>query len=165
MLALALVWLAGAVVATSVGVLAVRQVAEQVGDPAVPALPAQAVGSALPTPSPALTPTGAPMSPPAATPAVVTTAPEPLRSLTFRSTGGTVGAQCAGTRPRLLYATPADGYALDEQSVGGAELEVRFESETARARLTISCASSTPRLVDERVDPRSGGGGRSDDDD
>ena len=155
-LALSLVWLTGTLAATSVGVLAVHQVAEQVGDPAVPPL--------------AVTPTGAPSapvapSPGAGTPAVVPTTPERLASLTFRSTGGTVGAQCAGSVPRLLYAAPADGYALDESSVEGVELEVRFESESARARLTISCAGATPRLVDDRVDARSGSGKDEPDDD
>ena len=155
-LALSLVWLTGTIAATSVGVLAVRQVAEQVGDPAVPPL------AVSPT---ARTPASVAPSPGAGTPAVVPTAPERLASLTFRSTGGTVGAQCAGRVPRLLYATPAEGYALDESSVEGTELEVRFESESARARLTIGCATGTPTLVDDRVDPRNEGGKDERDDD
>src|SRR5688500_17163126 len=111
---LVLVWVAGAVVATSIGLLAVRQVASSVGDPAVPVQS----GGGIPTATAAASP---PVSPPSSPTATATSA-------SFRSAGGTVGAQCSGTTPSLLYATPADGYALDERSVEGVELEVRFEA-------------------------------------
>ena len=135
---LVLVWVAGAVVATSIGLLAVRQVASSVGDPAVPVLS----DGGIPTATAAASP---PVSPPSSPTATATSA-------SFRSAGGTVGAQCSGTTPSLLYATPADGYALDERSVEGVELEVRFDAGERRVRLTVSCAAGSPRLVDERVD-------------
>ena len=134
---LVLVWLAGAVVATSVGLLAVRQVAAQVGDPAVPA------GTGVveaPSPVPTRSPTR--------------TAPATTSSRTFTSVAGTVGVQCSGSAARLLYATPADGYALDEQSVVGSELEVRFEGRDTRVRMDLSCAGGQARLVDQRTDAR-----------
>lgn len=161
-LLLVLVWLAGAVVATSIGLLAVRQVASSVGDPAVPVLSDGGVPAGQPGPtagsSSGFTPptTAGPVTPPS--PPVV--APSPVRSTrptartsaSFRSQGGTVGVQCSGATPSLLYATPADGYALDERSVEGSDLEVRFEAGERRVKLTISCASGSPRLVDEEVD-------------
>lgn len=161
-LLLVLVWIAGAVVATSIGLLAVRQVASSVGDPAVPVLSDGGVPTTQPGPtaSPGITspPTGGPSPVTSLSPSVV--APTPVRSTrpparasaSFRSQGGTVGVQCAGATPSLLYATPADGYALDERSVEGSELEVRFEAGQRRVKLTLSCATGSPRLVDEEVD-------------
>ena len=147
-LLLVLVWVAGAVVATSIGLLAVRQVASSVGDPAVPVLPD---GGTLTTqPSTTVVPSTAVTPSPSAGPARPSS--PAVTSASFRSAGGTVGAQCSGTTPSLLYATPADGYALDEQSVEGVELEVRFEAGERRVKLSISCASGRPQLVDEEVD-------------
>lgn len=149
---LVLVWLVGAAVATSVGLLAVSLVASQVGDPAVPPVSAQRATEGSPRPSTA-SPTV--VAPSVAAPSVAAPSPAqapPSASRTFRSQGGTVAAQCSGTVPRMVYATPADGYALDERSVEGSELEVRFEAGETRAKLTISCASGSPVLVDEDVD-------------
>ncbi|MCW2615492.1 MAG: hypothetical protein JWN08_2486 [Frankiales bacterium] len=152
-LLLLVVWLAGVVVATSVGVLAVRLVAEQVGDPAVPPLSASAAAAA---PTPGRSATG-----PAGSTAPSVTAdpsrPAAAGTAAFRSPGGTVGLQCTGTTAQLLYATPADGYALDERSVSGSGVEVRFEGRGTRVRMELSCADGTPRLVDVRTDDRSGG--------
>lgn len=151
-LLLVLVWVAGAVVATSIGLLAVRQVASSVGDPAVPVLSGAVAG-----PSAASAPAPAPASPSASASAASADpsrpgAPAAGTSASFRSTGGTAGVRCSGTAPSLLYATPADGYALDERSVEGSELEVRFEAGERRVRLTISCATGRPRLVDQDTD-------------
>ena len=156
-LLLVLVWVAGAVVATSIGLLAVRQVASSVGDPAVPVLSDGVASSAASPPaSPPASPTAAAASPsagvPSASPARPSSAAAAVTSASFRSSGGTVGVQCSGTAPSLLYATPADGYALDERSVEGSELEVRFEAGERRVKLTISCASGSPRLVEEETD-------------
>ena len=140
-LLLVLVWAAGAVVATSIGLLAVRQVASSVGDPAVPVLSDGVAPSASPSASSPSPPQVRPSSPAAA-----------VTSASFRSAGGTVGVQCAGATPSLLYATPADGYALDERSVEGVELEVRFEAGERRVKLTVSCAGGSPRLVEEETD-------------
>jgi hypothetical protein len=142
-LLLGLVWLLGAVVATSVGVLAVRQVAAQVGDPAVPPVTTQ-TAPARTTP---------PTTPPVTAPGAQATA-APTATRTFTSPAGTLGAQCAGTTARLLYATPADGYAVDEQSVSGSELEVRFEGRGVRVRTSVSCASGRPELLEQRTDER-----------
>lgn len=145
-LLLVLVWVAGAVVATSIGLLAVRQVASSVGDPAMPVLsgavawPSASAASASPSASAAGAGPSRPAPPPAGT------------SASFRSAGGTVGVRCSGTAPSLLYATPADGYALDERSVEGSELEVRFEAGERRVKLTLSCATGRPRLVDQDTD-------------
>ena len=149
-LLLVLVWLVGAVVATAVGVLAVRLVATQVGDPAVPPLSA-AAANPLPTAQPL-----APPAPGARTPEPPPPAPAG-NARAFPSAGGTVGVSCSGAVARLVFATPAAGYTLDEQTVAGGDVEVRFESDSNRVRLELAGADGTPVLVGERVDPAGGG--------
>jgi hypothetical protein len=59
-----------------------------------------------------------------------------------------------------VYATPAQGYNLDETSGDGSEvLEVRFASGRTRARLSISCSTGSPVLAESRVDTSGGGKG------
>jgi hypothetical protein len=170
---LVLIWLAGAVVATGVGVLAVRLVATQVGDPAVAPLSAGEAEAAqstvppssVPGPSPGVASTAAP----GASPAAGTTGPPPSSPAAaanvraFPSAGGTVGMSCSGQVARLLYATPADGYTLDEQSATGDAVEVRFESDSSRVRLELTCRNGAPALLGERTDPARGGSGHGED--
>jgi hypothetical protein len=177
---LVLVWVGGLLAATSVGLLAVRLVATQVGDPAVAPLSAvaAATGAATPGTVPTLTATTAPPSspaaplsqaptvaPPTARPSTAPAAPAPA-TRTFTTAAGTVGVQCTGTALRLVYATPAQGWTLDERSVGGSEAEVRFRGAGSRLRVRLSCASGAPTLVEQRTDPDGGGGddGPEDDD-
>jgi len=69
--------------------------------------------------------------------------------------------QCTGTTARLLYVTPADGYALDERAVSGPQVEVRFQTDQTRVRMQLTCSSGSPRLVDVRTEAGSGGEGTS----
>jgi hypothetical protein len=153
------VWLGGLLAATSVGLLAVRLVATQVGDPAVAPLSAVAAASAAAVPSTtppsAVQPSAAPTTAgpaPTTRPSAAAAAPR-----TFTTPAGTLGVQCAGPALRLLYATPAQGWALDERSVTGAEAEVRFEGSGTRVRVRISCATGAPQLVEQRTDEHGGG--------
>ena len=162
---LALVWVGGVVLATGTGLLAVRLVASQVGDPALPVMSgadvARALVAATRSPSPAATrsptpsPPGARPSSPGAGPASPRPAAAPVR--VFTSQGGSVGARCRSGVPERVYATPAQGYSLDESSVEGGVLEVRFESDSTRVRLEIGCGAGGPVLVGRRTQPRSGG--------
>jgi hypothetical protein len=152
------IWLAGAAAATGAGVLAVRLVATQVGDPAVPVLTTKEVTTALsdaprpsnavpsPTPSPAASPR--PSRQPSQRPV---SAPK-----AFSSQGGSIGVRCRGTVAELVYRTPAQGYALDETATEGEVLEVRFTNGRTRARLGVSCTSGAPVLVENRVDTSGG---------
>lgn len=190
---LALVWLLGVALATGTGLLAVRLVAEQVGDDALPTVDVRAALSGGPVltaggptapvvrPSAAPAPTGTrptsgprpgattrptpqptavrtttamPSPRPTATPR--TTAVSAPR--TFSLTGGTVSVRCRGTAAELVYALPAQGFALDERSVSGATAEVRFENDALRSRIEVTCAGGTPVVSDRRVEERSGGG-------
>jgi hypothetical protein len=72
-----------------------------------------------------------------------------------------VGVRCRGTAPERVYSTPAQGYALDETSVSGNVLEVRFRSANGRTRIRmeIGCSTGTPVLLENRVDSSGGGKG------
>ena len=148
-------WLAAVVVATGVGVLAVRLVESQVGDATVPVLSTKDVASALTAaPKASTLPSRSATATPARPSARPVVAPK-----VFTSRGGSVGVRCRGSATELVYRTPAQGYVLDETSVEGGVLEVRFVSGRTRARLGISCGSGTPVLVENRVDTSGGGKG------
>lgn len=227
---LCLVWLLGAVLSIGTGLLAVRLVADRVGDEPQPSLSLEqiqaATRSVAPTSS-AGTPTGAATDPsrpgsgpggaggtgtgqapgsgttggsasgptgsgtggstgsvgtapttrpterptttarPTAGPRPTTTraptgsstAPTTSAPRTFSLTGGVVSVRCAGSRGQLVYATPAQGWSLDERSVSGTEVEVRFRRDDTRSRIRLSCSGGTPVEVDRRVDTSGGGGG------
>jgi hypothetical protein len=152
-LLLVAVWLGGLLAATSVGLLAVRLVAAQVGDPAVAPLSAVAAASTAATPSSRPSPAPPPDAPPPATPtAGPAQRPAATATRTFSTAAGTLGVQCTGTALRLLYATPAEGFALDEREVSGTDAEVRFEDEGTKVRVRVSCATGAPQLVEQRTE-------------
>lgn len=147
-LLLAAVWAAGAAVAVGTGLLAVDLVGAQVGDPVVPPLSAEAARSV--TAGPGTTPASPPPASPGrtATPGPSATTRPPAatgpRTRTFTVAGGTVGVRCDGATPRLLYATPAQGYRVDQSKAEGGRVEVRFRSEEDDSRLRVVCVSGTP---------------------
>lgn len=177
-LALVAVWVAGALVATATGVLAVRQVATSVGDDSPPPLTAAGVetelGSASPsaaaapttpsTPSTPTTPTSGPTtaSPaPATSPAAPPAPPPPAPvSRSFSSRGGSVGVSCTGSTPELVFATPAQGWAVDEQEVEREHVEVRFVGP-GEVRMRVSCGPDGPVV---EVEDRGSGSDDSGDD-
>lgn len=114
---------------------------------------------ARPPIAPTSRPTGAvtrePTRPPSPGPTrgPVTSAPR-----TFSITGGTLSVRCAGTAGQLVYAAPAPGWGLDEQSVSGPQVEVRFASADTRSRITVTCVTGTPVEKERRVDGDSGSG-------
>ena len=144
------VWLGGVLLATAGGLLAVRLVADQVGDPPVPVLDRKDVTTALQTP------TARPSAPATATRPTTTGGASAVRS--FSSSGGSVGVRCRGTVPERVYATPAQGYRLDESEVEGSALEVRFTSSSTRVRVEVGCGSGRPVLLERRADEAGGKG-------
>jgi cytoskeletal protein RodZ len=155
-------WVAAVVVATAVGLLAVRLLVQQVGDPGEPVLSTKDVGQALSSTPPAsrsASPRPTPKATPSTTPATRPPSPEAGSPITpFRTTGGSVGVRCRGTEPQRVYATPAQGWVLDETSTEGGVLEVRFTKDRTRSRIGISCGSGTPVVVERRVDTSGGKG-------
>lgn len=179
-LALVAVWVAGALVATATGVLAVRQVATSVGDDSPPPLSAAGVetalgsaspGAAAPTASPttAAAPTTpatgpttsspAPTTSPAAPPAAPPAPPPATVSRSFSSRGGSVGVSCTGSTPELVFASPAQGWAVDHQEVEREHVEVRFVGP-GEVRMRVTCGPDGPVV---EVEDRGSGSDRSDD--
>ncbi|MCW2598469.1 MAG: Septum formation initiator [Frankiales bacterium] len=137
LLLLVAVWAVGAVLATSVGLIAVRLVRDQVGDPATQPLSAAEVKRAVASASAVPRPTARPSRP------TRTTGPAraPQRR-TFSTAGGTVAVQCSGGRPSLIYAVPAAGWSVDKQESQPTGVEVRFRADKGDVRLRIGCSST-----------------------
>jgi hypothetical protein len=136
-------WLAAATAATSVGVVAVRLVADQVGDDVSAPLSSTGVRQALSS----VSPTPEPSEEAAEEPAEES---HEGRVRTVTTEGGVVSGRCLGTTPTLLYATPADGYRTERTSAQGAAL-VRFVGSSRQVTLTLTCREDDLR-VDKRTD-------------
>lgn len=119
------VWAAGAAVAVGTGLLAIDLVGTRVGEPVVP----PPIGDSRP---------------PSVSSSV---SPRPgSRTATFGGRGGTIGVRCDGAVPRLLYATPAQGYRIDDRRDDGRRVEVRFRGEDDDTRLRVACVAGAPAL-------------------
>jgi cytoskeletal protein RodZ len=140
------VWVLGVLLATTVGVLAVRQVRAEVGDPATQPLSASEVQRAVVSAGPSARPSPT-TTRPRPTPARTTQRPPAAgtQRRTFQSAGGSVAVQCSGGRPSLVYVLPASGWAVDKQETRADRVEVRFRADRGDARIRVSCsASGTP---------------------
>lgn len=130
-LLLAAMWLIAAATATSVGLLAVHLVGNEVGAQVAAPLDdegiLQALGSLSPTP--AHTP-----QPKAEQPGEhVTTG----RARTVVTAGGVVSARCSDGAPQLVYATPADGFRTDRGTSS-----ITFTGAGLRLVLTMTCSGT-----------------------
>ena len=129
-------WAVAAAGATSVGVVAVRlvdnRVGEQVAAPLTSTGVRQALGSVSPTPEPSEQ----------ASPRASKESSDDGAARTVTTTGGVVSARCSDSRPRLLYASPADGY----RTVRGTSV-VRFVGRTRQVTLTLSCSDDELRVA------------------
>jgi proline racemase len=129
-------WLAAAVVATLIGLGAIRLVGDSIastpGGVRTQAEVAREFAVAPPTTAPA---TQSPTATPTPTPAAA-------ERKTFTNPGGTVIARCAGARVELVTATPAQGYEVTKYEPG--EAEVRFEGPGGRFELKLTCQAGVP---------------------
>ena len=133
-------WVVAAVGATSVGVVAVRLVDNRVGEQVAAPLTSTGVRQALSSVTPSPEPTAKPVPRPTTEPS------DEGAARTVTTAGGVVSARCSAGRPRLLYATPADGY----RTVRGTSA-VRFAGRSRQVTLTLSCDDDDLR-VDTRTD-------------
>lgn len=118
-------WVGGAVFATSVGLVAVERVGNEVGGPVSSPLTSDAIHEALVAASPA----------PEHTEAADTDGVDELGAVeTVSSRGGVLGARCRDHLPTLLYATPTDGY----RTVRSSGL-VRFVGSRNQVVVRLSC--------------------------
>lgn len=135
-LLLGALWLTAAAAATSVGLLAVHLVGTEVGAQVAAPLDQQGVQQALGSVSPA--PAGS-EQPEAEQPAEQASQG---RARTVVTDGGVVSARCTNGRPRLLYATPADGYRTER-----GPQTVTFVGTRTRVVLALGCAGSELRTT------------------
>ena len=133
---LSALWASAAALATGVGLVAVHLVAGQVGDQVSSPLNDAGVQHALSGVTPTPTPAAASRTPrPQAT--STTAAQGELR--TVRTRGGVVGARCEEGQPRLVYASPAQGWRTDRSR----DTLVRFVSARQAVTVRLSCAGDT----------------------
>jgi hypothetical protein len=135
-LLLAALWLTAAVTATSVGLLAVHLVGNEVGAQVAAPLSEESVRQALVSVSPTPSRSAASPSPRAADDHAEG------RARTVVTSGGVVSARCSDGRPKLLYATPAEGYRTER----GART-VAFVGSHQRVTLTLRCSGDDLRTA------------------
>ena len=161
---LAATWLAGTLLATTTVYAAVSAVASQVTDQGPApiseadiehALSRPSQAAAVPSPSepsespavPSPSPSGDPTPNPSPNPAGHTPGPPATpaaTSRTFALVGGTASVSCRGGSPSLNWATPNPGFEVETgSSDGGAQVEVRFRSDTHESRLEAWCSGAT----------------------
>jgi hypothetical protein len=143
---LAALWATGSVAATSVGLVAVRLVGNEVGEQVAAPLTNDAVREALTSvPSHEEHEEHEAGEEPSTSPSAV----GPVQ--TFSTRGGIVSGRCNDDEPVLLYATPADGY----RTVRSGPALVRFVGSTRQVTVSLSCHDD--RLRAATTEDRVGG--------
>lgn len=135
-------WLLAAVVATLIGIGAIRLVGAELTSTPSGVLTDQDVAAELSARPSGVAPTSTAASPPSVAP-TSTAAGEPV---SFSVTGGSAVAVCEGGRARLMSWSPNQGYAVDRAEQGpAARVEVRFDAGHGRdSRLRITCSGGVP---------------------
>lgn len=145
-------WLAATLVAVGIAYGGVNAVAGRVVDPLPPtlALPSNdAAAAATPSPSAAPSPSSTPAGPtsspsttasgapgaPATEAPPVQPAPATATSRSYALTGGTVTLRFEPDRVTVVAAEPAQGFRLEVEGNGTAEVRVEFEGDDHRSRL------------------------------
>ncbi|MDO3700895.1 septum formation initiator [Micromonospora sp. C28SCA-DRY-2] len=141
-------WLATAVVATLVGLAAIRLVGESITGTPGGVLSQREVERALAA-EPA-TPTPATPGPSAATPGpsgATPSAPAAGRRV-FTTAGGTAVAECVPGGVRLVSWAPAQGYRVGDVDRGpDDDVEVKFEGPSGEYELKVRCVGREPLAV------------------
>jgi hypothetical protein len=140
-------WTAGAVVAVSVGVLALSAIGDGWASGAPqPLLPAGAgAGNGTGTGQLGASPSGSPASAAAPRTKTKTRAPVP-QSRTVAGSGGTVDAQCAGSAAYLVSWSPAQGYEVGDVHRGpGRVAWVKFSRPGRESTLVVRCVDGIPQ--------------------
>jgi hypothetical protein len=159
-------WLGAAALAIGAGLAATDVIGNGLSSSQSPVQSEDAVARALaeaatspapPTPTPPATPsstatppsTSSPSSPGTAAPSA-SAGPDPVRK-TFRTTGGTIIAQCVGPRVQVLSMSPAQGYAvhegIDRELRSSTEVEFRSRGDNDdRVKADLRCSAGAPVL-------------------
>jgi hypothetical protein len=140
-------WLTAAVVATLIGVGALRLVGESIAGTPGGVLSQEEVDRQLATATTVTAATGSPSASPAS-PSTSVPAPSTGASharQVFKARGGSAVAECDGTAARLVSYWPAQGYGTHEVREGpAAEAEVDFRGSAGRSKIKVRCAAGQP---------------------
>ncbi len=144
-------WMAATLVAVGIAYGGVNAVAGRVVDPLPPTLalpPGDTAAAVTPSPSSAPSPTPSVTSTPSASPTTsappdapdteappVQPAPETTTTRSYVLVGGTVTLRFEPDRVTVVAAEPAQGFRLEVEGNGTAEVRVEFEGEDHRSRL------------------------------
>jgi hypothetical protein len=143
-------WLAAAVLAVLVGLVAISVIGDgltgSAGRPLAESDVARELAAADPLPS-----EPAPSSPPSSSVPSASAAPS-AESRSFSTRAGIFVATCAGGSPLILSMSPAPGFRNHEQGVR--EGEFRGESDNHnRVKVRVTCVGDTPRFgLESRTD-------------
>jgi hypothetical protein len=119
--------------------------------------PSEAPSSAAPSEPPVSSAPGVPSSdprtapPPGSGPSAPSSSPAPVRR-SWSGTGGTVVAECSGSRISLVAAQPDAGFAVEVGGRGPGEVEVSFHGrgdEERETQVKGVCVGGTPRFSAE----------------
>ena len=125
-------WLAAAILAVLVGLVAISVIGDGITSPLTRPLSQAEVERELAGASPA----PATLSPTASTPAA-------QRPRSFPTAGGTVVARCDGGRATIVSMAPAQGYSVHERD--GDEGEFRgVRDDHDRVKIEVTCRGGTP---------------------
>jgi hypothetical protein len=152
-----LAFVAAAIAAVSVGMVALNSIGTGLGDgPMQPVAGAGASTGSFVSPS-AGPSTGASLGPSPTASGLGLSGPDgPTR--TFETRGGVVVARCVGRAAYLVSWSPNPGFRTDEVHRGLAETAVvKFRSSMEQIEAKIVCASGVATLVIEEVDNGEGG--------
>jgi hypothetical protein len=142
-------WLAAAVLAVLVGLLAVSLIGDGLTSPIAQPMSRSDVNRELQS-----LPSAAPPARPSIRPSVPATPASTAEPLSSRTRGGTVIARCDGGRPVIVSMTPAQGFEVHERD--GDEGEFRSITDNHdRVKIDVRCAGSGKPAVsaaDERDD-------------
>ncbi|MEU6073374.1 septum formation initiator [Micromonospora sp. NPDC047074] len=149
-------WLATAVLATLIGLAAIRLVGESIAGTPGGVLSQDEIEHALASPEPNATaptgppPSGAPPSPTASGSAgpvapSATGSAQPGVRRAFATTGGTAVAECGPDGVRLVSWAPAQGYRVSEYDRGpDDDVEVTFTGPGGEFELQVHCVGGEP---------------------
>lgn len=139
--AVAAAWVVAAVLATTLGLLAVGAIGSGLSGAAAPPLSPAEVDARLAA-------ARATAEPAAPVPAPVGEAPAQV----VATAGGTVAARCVDGRPQVVAATPGQGFRVDDP--GEKPDEVTFESEALDVEVRLGCRDGLPvaQVTEDRED-------------
>ena len=141
-------WMAAAVLAVLVGLVAISVIGDGLVAPAAEPLSEAQVAEQLASAPP---PPAVPGPPPPAVSGPAPSAAATSASRTFLTRGGTVVARCDDGRPVIVTMSPAQGFQLHERH--GAEGEFRgVRDDHDRVKVDARCAGGRPELSVESRD-------------